>query len=202
DVLINNAGIGHAGLLAETSLETWRRLMDINLWGPLNHLHAFLPDMITRGGGHIVNVSSGQAFFRLPTWGPYAVSKLALGALSEILRFETARHGIRVTTVYPFMTNTGFYDTVQADTWGQQLSMKLLPWYSQSPETVGRIIFNAVRRRKTVELVHPANLLGRLIDFTPGVRTVVSTATMMFLGGRSNTKTKENPSHEHAEVTA
>ncbi|MFH2100268.1 MAG: SDR family oxidoreductase, partial [Pseudomonadota bacterium] len=114
DILINNAGIGHNGEIVETPLATWKKLMDVNFWGPLYHIYAFLPHMIRQGSGQIVNVSSGQAFFRLPTWGPYAIIKLALGAFSELLRIELRKFGIQVTTVYPYMVNTGFYKDVEA----------------------------------------------------------------------------------------
>ena len=108
DVLVNNAGVGHSGELVETSLDDWHRLVNVNFFGPLHHVYAFLPDMIRAGSGCIVNVSSGQAFFRMPTWGAYACVKLALGAFSEILGHELRKFGVGVTTVYPFMVDTGF----------------------------------------------------------------------------------------------
>ena len=76
DVLINNAGIGHHGELVDMSLDRWDQLLAVDLTGPVNHVYAFLPYFVERRGGHIVNVSSGQAYFRLPTWGAYAAIKL------------------------------------------------------------------------------------------------------------------------------
>ena len=185
DILVNNAGIGHLGELAETNLETWRRLMAVNFWGPLHHVYAFLPSMIARKGGHIVNVSSGQAFFRLPTWGAYATIKLALGAFSEILHFEVAKHGIKVTTVYPFMVNTPFYDEVKVETFGARLSMKLLPYYSMTPERVGRIIFRAIRKEKRVEMVSIFNDVGFYSRLLPPLSNVISWTTNKFLASDS-----------------
>jgi NAD(P)-dependent dehydrogenase (short-subunit alcohol dehydrogenase family) len=181
DVLINNAGIGHHGELISTSLDTWRRLLDVNLWGVLHHVYAFLPAMKERGEGQIVTVSSGQAFFQLPTWGAYASIKAGVGVFSEILSFELRKHGIYVTTVYPFMVNTGFYDQVEGESLGARLSMKLLPLYSQKPETVGRIILRAVRRRRRIEMVHVINDLGRVVRFSRPVGGVVSWVTDRFL---------------------
>lgn len=184
DVLVNNAGIGHHGELISTSLETWRRLVDVNLWGVLHHVYAFLPAMKARGSGQIVNISSGQAFFQLPTWGAYASVKAGVGVFSEILSFELRKHGIHVTTVYPFMVNTGFYDEVEGDSLGSRLSMKLLPWYSQKPETVGRIIVEAVRRRRRIEMVHVINDLGRVVRFSRPMGGVVSWVTDRVLSSR------------------
>lgn len=181
DILINNAGIGHNGELAETSLETWRKLIDVNLLGPLYHVYAFLPHMERRGSGHIVNVSSGQAFFRLPTWGAYTTTKIALGVFSEILHYEVKKRNIKVTTVYPFMVNTGFYHGVEGETLGAKLSMKLLPLYSNKPETVGRIIRRAVRREKRVEMVTVLNDLGNLARAVPLVPGAISTVTNWLL---------------------
>ncbi len=167
DVLINNAGVGHHGELADTSLQTWRKLIDVNFWGPLHHVYAFLPHMRARGGGHIVNVSSGQAFFRLPTWGAYTAAKAALAAFSEVLHFELAPKNIDVTTVYPFLVNTGFYDGVEGESLGARLSMKLMPLYSMKADTVGRVIYRAVVNKKRVEMVTILNDLGQLASVAP-----------------------------------
>jgi NADP-dependent 3-hydroxy acid dehydrogenase YdfG len=181
DILINNAGIGYHGELAETSLETWRRLIDINLMGPLHHIYAFLPSMVERRSGQIVNVSSGQAFFRLPTWGAYAAIKAALGAMSEILHFELRKHHIHVTTVYPFMVNTGFYDSVEAKTFGARMSMKLLPYYSSTPEKVGHIIFEAARRKRKVEKVSIINDIGYYASVIPFASSIIARTSNFFL---------------------
>lgn len=181
DVLVNNAGIGYHGEMAETSLETWKKLIDVNLWGVLYHIHAFLPSMLERGRGHIVNVSSGQAFFRLPTWGAYAAIKAAAGAFSEVLGFEVRRRGVHVTTVYPFMVNTPFYRGVEGETLAAKLSMKLLPYYSMTPERVGRIIFEAVRDERRVEMVSPLNVLGFYAHLLPPVFAAMSEVAAFFL---------------------
>lgn len=184
DILVNNAGIGYHGELADTTLETWRRLIGINMMGPLHHIYAFLPSMIERHSGQIVNVSSGQAFFRLPTWGAYAAIKAALGAMSEILHFELRKHHIHVTTVYPFMVNTGFYDTVEAKTFGSRMSMKLLPYYSSTPEKVGRIIFDAVRRKRKVEKVSIINDIGYYASVIPFANSIIARTSNFFLASR------------------
>lgn len=182
DILINNAGIGHNGEIIETPLAKWKALMDVNFYGPLYHVYAFMPQMIKQGGGHIVNVSSGQAFFRLPTWGPYATIKLALGGFSELLRVEAKKFGIKVTTVYPFMVNTGFYKEIDGETFGTKLSMKLLPFYSMKPEKVAKIIFKAVKKEKPVEMVSMFNDLGYITRLLPPVSNMVSAASLLFLG--------------------
>jgi short-subunit dehydrogenase len=138
--------------------------------------------MQRRRSGHIVNVSSGQAFFRLPTWGPYATIKLALGAFSEMLRFELRKHGIAVTTVYPFMVDTGFYRGIEGETWSQRMSMKLVPYYSMRPDSVARIIVRAIEQRRAVETVHPLNDLVKVVRSVPGGGSALSWLGMLVLG--------------------
>lgn len=198
DVLINNAGIGHQGRMEDTSLKTWKRLIDINLFGPLYHIYAFLPMMKTQGKGHIVNVSSGQAFFRLPTWGAYAAIKLAIGAISEILHYELQEYDIKVTTIYPYMVNTGFYKDVEAESLGTKLSMKLLPLYAQKPKKVAKTIFKAVEKGKRVEMVSVLNSVAKSLHFLNPVSNVFS-KTVNFALNSSNSSLKESPVMEQLE---
>jgi len=191
DILINNAGIGHSGEMASTSIETWKKLMDVNFWGTLYHVYAFLPSMIDAGKGQIVNVSSGQAYFRLPTWCVYATVKLALGGFSEMLRFEVAKFGIKVTTVYPFMVNTPFYKDITGETFTQKISMKLVPYYSNSPQTVGRKLFKAVKSQKAIEWVNPLNDVGFAVRSIPPVGNAVSMLVALMLGKSAEEVKKE-----------
>jgi len=188
DILINNAGIGHSGELIDTTIDDWERLIKVNLCGPLYHVYAFLPAMIARGGGQIVNISSGQAFFRLPTWGAYATIKLALGAFSEILHWEVKKHNVRVTTVYPFMVNTSFYKDISGETLGQKLSMKLVPYYSMTPEKVGKIIFQATKKEKQIEMVSLINDFGFYSRLVPPLADFMSWTSNLFLtaGGKKS----------------
>lgn len=181
DILVNNAGVGHSGELAETDTKTWERLINVNIWGVLNCTYAFLPSMVEARSGHIVNVTSGQCFFRLPTWGAYTTTKLAVAGFSEILHYELRKYRIDVTTMFPFMVNTGFYDDVQADTFGSKMSMKLLPFYSQSPKTVGNTLVKAIKKRKGFEMVSPLNDVGRYSRFVPRLSGLIATVANRFL---------------------
>jgi short-subunit dehydrogenase len=187
DIIINNAGIGCNEELAKTSYKDIDRLASVNLIGPMYICQLFLGDMISRKEGHIVNVSSGQAFFKLPTWSAYATTKVALGAFSEALGIEAKKYGINVTTVYPFMVNTDFYTGMEAgaDTWASKMAMKLLPLYSQSPETVAKRIMKAVIKKKEVEMVHPINWVGYHLDTVPSVGRTIRKMLNVFLSKRN-----------------
>lgn len=106
DVLINNAGIALGGELASTTLEQFRRLMDINFWGVVYGVHFFTPHMLERGEGHIVNIASINAVAPIPFNGPYNASKSAVLGYTKSLRVEFAKDGIGVTAVCPGLIRT------------------------------------------------------------------------------------------------
>jgi NAD(P)-dependent dehydrogenase (short-subunit alcohol dehydrogenase family) len=116
-VLINNAGMGYTGALADTPLSDWQLVMDLNLTSVFRCIQVVLPAMRQAGGGTIVNVSSVAAKSAFPEWGAYTVSKAGLVALSKVLSAEERAHGIRVVTVSPGAVNTPIWDTdtVHAD---------------------------------------------------------------------------------------
>jgi NAD(P)-dependent dehydrogenase (short-subunit alcohol dehydrogenase family) len=106
DILVNNAGVGVGGELASISLDDFEWIVGINLMGGVYGTRLFLPGMIERGSGHIVNISSLSGLVPLPFHIPYTTTKYALTGFSEVLAMEVARHGIGVTLVCPGGINT------------------------------------------------------------------------------------------------
>ncbi|HET7544738.1 MAG TPA: SDR family NAD(P)-dependent oxidoreductase [Polyangiaceae bacterium] len=106
DVLVNNAGVGLAGGLLETSLEDWQWIMSANLWGVVYGCHYFAPKMAARGRGHIVNIASVAGFYTPEIMTAYGTTKHAVVGLSEGLRAELATFGVGVTVVCPGFINT------------------------------------------------------------------------------------------------
>jgi NAD(P)-dependent dehydrogenase (short-subunit alcohol dehydrogenase family) len=106
DVLVNNAGLGLSGRIAEVRTEDVRHVFEVNAIGPLNCIQSALPHM--GKGGRIINVSSVVGRRAIPKVGAYCASKFALGALSDALRVEIADRGVTVTSVYPGTTRTSF----------------------------------------------------------------------------------------------
>ncbi|TPK48775.1 oxidoreductase [Mesorhizobium sp. B2-5-4] len=97
DVLINNAGYGHEGVLEESPIEEMRRQFDVNVFGAVAVAKAFLPRFRERRRGFIVNVTS----MGMPGIAYYCGSKFALQGISEVMRSEMAPFGVRVTAVCP-----------------------------------------------------------------------------------------------------
>jgi NAD(P)-dependent dehydrogenase (short-subunit alcohol dehydrogenase family) len=101
DVLFNNAGIGGTMPFVEVTLEHWRRIIDINLWGVIYGIDAALPIMRRQGGGHIVNTASVAGLVPFPYQAIYAATKYGVVGLSECLRFEFEDEGILFSVVCP-----------------------------------------------------------------------------------------------------
>lgn len=114
DVLVNNAGIAIWGRVESMAHADWRKVVDVNLMGPIHLIEAFVPGMIAaRRGGHLVNVASAAGLFGLPWHAAYSASKFGLRGVSEVLRFDLERHRIRVSLVCPGGVDTGLVSTVK-----------------------------------------------------------------------------------------
>ena len=101
DVLVNNAGYGHEGVLEESSMDDLQRQFAANVFGPVAMIKAVLPGMRRRRRGHIVNVTSMGGFITMPGIAFYCGSKFALEGISESLGKEVAGLGIHVTALAP-----------------------------------------------------------------------------------------------------
>lgn len=101
DVLVNNAGYGHEGVVEESPLDELRRQFDTNVFGAVAVIKAVLPGMRQRRSGHIVNVTSMGGFITLPGIAYYNGSKFALEGISEALGKEVKSFGIHVTALAP-----------------------------------------------------------------------------------------------------
>ncbi|RXR05933.1 oxidoreductase [Pseudoxanthomonas composti] len=101
DVLVNNAGYGHEGILEESPLEQMRQQFEVNVFGAVAMIQAVLPHMRARRAGHILNITSMGGFITMPGIAYYCGSKFALEGIGEVLGKEVAALGIHVTSVAP-----------------------------------------------------------------------------------------------------
>jgi NAD(P)-dependent dehydrogenase (short-subunit alcohol dehydrogenase family) len=101
DVLVNNAGYGHEGVMEESSLAEMRRQFDVNVFGAVAVMKSVLPYMRERRRGHILNITSMGGFITMPGIAYYCGSKFALEGISEVLSKEVKPLGIHVTAVAP-----------------------------------------------------------------------------------------------------
>jgi NAD(P)-dependent dehydrogenase (short-subunit alcohol dehydrogenase family) len=111
DLMINNAGIAICGEARDLTLDHWRRVLDVNLWGVINGTTAAYRMMVDQGFGHIVNVASLDGLTPMPLAAPYTAAKHAVVGLSTALRIEGADLGVKVSVVCPGTVQTNILDT-------------------------------------------------------------------------------------------
>jgi NAD(P)-dependent dehydrogenase (short-subunit alcohol dehydrogenase family) len=109
-IAVNNAGIVNSGATWELSLDDWRRVLDVNLWGVIHGVRAFVPRILATGDeGHVVNVASMAAVLPRAALGPYTVAKHGVLGLSDVLRadLDAAGAAVGVSVVFPGKIRTG-----------------------------------------------------------------------------------------------
>jgi short-subunit dehydrogenase len=163
DLLFNNAGIGHAGAIVETTLDDWHRLIDVNLMGVVHGLNAFLPRILAQDRpAHIVNTASMAGLVPAAGLGAYSATKAAVVGLSEALDIELIGSRVRVTALCPGVINTAIVGTsTMRGAWADRRD-RTIDFYATkgtSPDVVARQALAAVTR-------------GRRIVPTPRYQTV------------------------------
>ena len=188
DVLINNAGIGAAGRFLETKIETWDRVLKINVRGVLLGCRFFLPPMVQRGRGHVVNLASMAGYFATPDLPIYTASKFAVLGFSESLRADLKDKGIGVSAICPGVINTPIVgsSTVEgsAAAW-QSGAVEFYKRRNYGPEGVARAILRAVRRNVAVMPVAPeAWLMYYLKRWLPALARLLAAQPLPFMKQR------------------
>ncbi len=112
DVVVNNAGLFALARVDETEPADFLRALETNLVAAFRVVHAFLPAMRERGGGHLVTIGSIADRFAFPENGAYSASKYGLRGLHEVLRAELAGTGVRATLISPGPVDTPIWDAI------------------------------------------------------------------------------------------
>jgi NAD(P)-dependent dehydrogenase (short-subunit alcohol dehydrogenase family) len=155
-LLCNNAGVLAVGTLHERTLEDWRWLLGVNLYGVIHGILSFVPRMIASSdAGHIVNTCSSTSLFALPANGAYATTKFAVLGLTETLRLELEEYGIGVSALCPGAVKTQIIRS-ERNRPSELGSSKL------SPKDVGRLIAGGDEANHTV--IAPARVAELVLD--------------------------------------
>lgn len=153
DILINNAGIALFSLVENMTHEHWKRIIDVDLWGPIHGIECFLPEMIRARKGHVVSVSSTAGLIGLPWHAAYSTAKFGLVGLSEVLRYDLRQHNVGVTVVCPGAVKTPIQQSVTilgADR-NSERARKVEARFSRhaiEPEKVAEMIVAAVEKNR------------------------------------------------------
>jgi NAD(P)-dependent dehydrogenase (short-subunit alcohol dehydrogenase family) len=169
-VVFNNAGIAYAGPIEQTSHDDWRFVIDVDLWGPIHGVEAFLPRLIAQGGdSHIVFTSSFAGLVPNVGLGPYCVAKYGVVALAETLAREVRPNGIGVTVLCPMIVETNLLantERVRSADYGpatpsaaetvQQLASDPTDDSVLNVEDVARLLADAILANRLYVLPHRA----------------------------------------------
>ncbi|GAA5171582.1 MULTISPECIES: SDR family oxidoreductase [Amycolatopsis] len=172
DVLVNNAGIGHAGTFLATTTQEWERVLDVNLWGVLHGCRIFGELMAERGeGGHIVNVASAAGYLPAKSLAAYATSKAAVLMASDVLRAEVASRGIAVSAICPGFVATNITRTTTFSGLSEEeqelrraAATKAYRRRNFGPEKVAKEIVRAVATGKALVPVTPEAKAGLMLS--------------------------------------
>jgi NAD(P)-dependent dehydrogenase (short-subunit alcohol dehydrogenase family) len=185
DVLVNNAGIGAAGRFLDTKVETWDRVLNINVKGVLLGCKLFLPAMIERGRGHIVNLASMAGYFPAPDLPIYCASKYAVLGFSEALRGDMKDRGIGVSAICPGVVNTNIVATTTSEGKAAAWQGNAVDFYRKRnypPSKVARAIVRAVEKNIAVLPVTPEAWFGYYLKrFFPGLARGLAAKPMPFM---------------------
>lgn len=188
DIVVNNAGIGMAGGVLDTSAQDWERILHVNLWGVIHGSRLFARQMVKRGnGGHIVNTASAAAFAPSRDLPAYATTKAAVLMLSECMRGELASQGIGVSAICPGFAETGIMAATQyvgASPQDQdrmrQKATRLYQLRGLKPEAVAKAALGAVlRNRPVVAIGIEAHSMRFISRYLPGLGRVIARISMM-----------------------
>lgn len=124
--LVNNAGISTFGEVEFTSMETYKEVAEVNLWGTVRTTKSFLP-LIRRAKGRVVNISSMLGRMANPARSPYCITKFGVEAFSDCLRYEMLPLGVKVSVVEPgnFIAATSLYSPERLRAIAQQMWAEL-----------------------------------------------------------------------------
>jgi NAD(P)-dependent dehydrogenase (short-subunit alcohol dehydrogenase family) len=163
DVLHNNAGIGHAANIEQTTIEDWQRVIGVNLLGAAYVVQAFVPRMLKAGGRpSIVNTASLAGLVAAPQMAPYSASKFGVVGMSESLNAELGPQGIHVCAVCPGIIDTPITRSAILRGDPAERREQAAAFYRKrgaSPDQVAEAVVQAVRKRKLIQPVPASHVL-------------------------------------------
>lgn len=167
DVVVNNAGVGSMGRIADLTLADWRWMLDVNLWGVIHGIHAFLPLLRANpDGGHVINTASMAGVSANPNMAAYTAAKMAVVGITEILAQECAEDGgaVKASVLLPGPVSTDIKDSLRHRPDGesgglfdvdasQDGFMATMRW--MDPLDVGDLVVDAIGDSRLHIVTHP-----------------------------------------------
>ena len=170
DYIFNNAGIAVGGEVRDWSIDDWRNVLNVNLFGVVNGVAAAFPLMVEQGYGHIINTASIEGLIQFPGSVSYVASKYGVVGLSNALRIEGVDLGVKVSVVCPGYIKTPIFHTSKMIKIDRQKMLEYLPErFGITPEKCALVILRGVERNKPIIVVTAlAKILWLLHRINPG----------------------------------
>jgi NAD(P)-dependent dehydrogenase (short-subunit alcohol dehydrogenase family) len=164
DYFFNNAGIAVNGEVRDITLDDWKPVIDVDLYGVVHGVTAVYPIMVAQGSGHIVNTASAAGLIPAPGITSYAAAKHGVVGLSRSLRAEGADLGVKVSVVCPGFIETPILHTSRSVGVDTEALLKKLPLKAISAEACAEAILKGVARNHAVIVVTWQAKLGWLLE--------------------------------------
>ena len=157
DVLVNNAGVMASGFFQDADLAAMRRMIDLDVRAVVDLTSRFLPGMLARGGGGVLNIASMMGYMPVPYEAAYAASKAFVLSFSKALAYETMGTGVTISVVAPGVVSTALHAKAGG------LNSRYLLWFpAWTPEQVAKLAYRRFKRGWSVTLPGIGNKLGAL----------------------------------------
>lgn len=151
DYLFNNAGIAMYGEMYDMTIEDWKEVVDINLWGVIYGTEIGYKIMKEQGFGHIVNTSSAAGLGPSPVSAAYSTTKHAVVGLTTSLHYEAEEFGIKVSTLCPTFVDTPIFDEAKAINIDKSvMTQQLRKQNMMSPQQLAKITLDGVHKNKPI----------------------------------------------------
>lgn len=158
DVLINNAGMGQTGPMADVPMDRIRKIFEVNVFGTLTITQKVLAGMIAKGSGRVIVMSSIGGLHSFPAFGPYNMTKHALEGMAKAMRIELAPQGVDVCLINPGPHGTGFNDSMAETMW---------EWFGDtSLQAPNMEMFTMMRRAAVTDQMDPMAVVDKLVELT------------------------------------
>lgn len=166
DLVVNNAGVSSTGSVLESTIADWEWVLGVDLYGVIHGIRAFVPRMISQGGGYVVNTASVAGLVSTPGMAPYNVAKHGVVTLSETLyqELQLADANVGVSVVCPAWVATRIADSDRNRPGGPQedsetgarvrAAVRAATEHGRSPDSVADQIVEAIRRDQFYVMTH------------------------------------------------
>lgn len=158
DILVNSAGIGQTGPLAEIPVDLIREVMETNTFSTLEFSQPFIKKMVEKGKGKVIFLSSIAGLTTSPFLGPYNASKHALEAIAQCLRDELQPLGVTIATINPGPFETGFNDRMY-DTYKQ--------WFDEDIHFTSKKDIEKAAKKMAKNQFDPQGMIDRMVELIP-----------------------------------